>query len=370
MRYRRILLTSFYVLAATACLHADANTPVPAGKTHDLRNLIAQALNQNTDLAVQDQPLKIAFVQISDQTGIKIEIDPASVELLPYGPETRVSAKVKGIPLKEGLRQLISPIGMTFQVLEDKVLVRATPVLLRIGRQATWDELALIDELSKKPFAGVVDHLSIQFQVNTITNPHADLLAKAKNVGQGSAAEVLDIATRALGWTWYPWDRQIVVITREQQAMRLLDKRYTLNYRRQNIGQIILELTDLAGLTVKFDSGVLDKLPAETRESFSLVAENYSVRQALELICGTTGLEYHLKGETITIAAGAPLVGEEAAARSRNDPYVGRVKVPGKSGQYEFEFFLRESDLPPDLNLVRKDKIKQAVETMRKDLSP
>jgi hypothetical protein len=368
MKSNRMILAGVAILLAPISPHTGAQTP--ATKSQDLRNILTQALDQPTDLVVKDQTLEAAFSQISDQTGIRVEIAPAAVDLLPYGRDTRVSVTVKGYPLRQGLRQLITPIGMTFEILDDKVLVRATPVLTRIGRRATWEELTLIDQLSNKPFDSAMSSLSIQYQVATTNNPQAELLAKAKNAGRGSATEVLDIATRTLGWTWYPWDRQIVVLTLEQQAMRMLDKRYTFRYRQRNLGEILVELSNWAGLPIELAPGTLDKLPSQTRDSFSLVAENYSIRQALELICGNTGLEYRIKDGAISLAAGASLQGGQPSGFSQSDPYVGKIVIPGKNGGYNFEFFLRESDLPPDLNRLRKEKIKNAVDTMRKELAP
>ena len=43
--------------------------------------------------------------------------------------------------------------------------------------------------------------------------------------------------------------------------------------------------------------------------------------------------------------------------------------MPSRSGEYQFEFLLRESDLPPELNELRLEQIRRAVKAMESDLT-
>lgn len=366
---------SFLSALSVACV-AWLWAPLAMGQqpdpNRDMHLLLMQALDQPTDLTVEDMPIRQAFESISEQTGVRIEVDPAVLRLLPYGTDTRLTATVKGVTLQRGLKELLAPIGMVAEVDGTRVVAKATPFLKRLGRRATWDELELLDKMSRMTWPEAAGSIPMQFQVPVSGNPQEDLEAKAKNAGTGTAAEIMEIATNALGWTWYPWDRQIVIVSQEQLAIRLLEKKESFFYQRQPLGMILGDIISRADLDVAFESGVLKKLPPDTRDTFSVEAEQRSFKQMLELICGNTGLQYRIAGRTVRIMAGPSLVGADptgsTAAAASSDPYVGSISILDENGEFKIQFYLRESDLPPDVNDLRRKNIKKAVEIMRREL--
>ena len=135
---------------------------------------------------------------------------------------------------------------------------------------------------------------------------------------------------------------------------------------------ILGDIIGRADLDIMFEPGVLLKLPPDTRDTFTLEGEQLSLRRALELICGNTGLQYRIVGKGVQIMAGPSLVGADptgsAAAAASGDPYVGSISIKDETGEYKIQFYLRESDLPPDVNHLRRKNIKKAVEIIRKEL--
>jgi len=338
-----------------------------AGRTPAQRAAIAQALDKPIELSVENQPLPDVLRAISRRAGVPVHAAEDVLALLPYGAQTRVSATFKAVSLREGLRRLLGPIGMGFEVRGGRIELTASGPLLRIGRPATWQELATLERLAGEPWsAKLAEALPLQFQVPGEEDPKARLLAQAGRVGAGRADEVLEAACRALGWTWYPWEGRIVVLRQEDQAARALERRVSLRFEHRPLTEVLLALGARAGLVVRMQPGAIAALPRQTRESFSLLVDNTSIRQALELIAGVTGLRYAVEPGAIVI--GLP----QAATRPvyRRDPFVGKITIPSKSGRYQFDLLIRESDLPPEVNELRKRKVREAVEAMKRELGP
>jgi hypothetical protein len=117
------------------------------------------------------------------------------------------------------------------------------------------------------------------------------------------------------------------------------------------------------------EPGLLWSLPQETRDSVSLVAESVSLEQALELISGVTGLRYRVSEGDLILEGADSAEQRESRRGMGRDPLVGKVVVPSESGSYQFEFVVRESDLPPELNELRREKIREAVRAMEDELA-
>ena len=343
--------------------------------------LIIQALEQETRLDVSDVPIRQAIQQLADNTGIPIEIEPGTVDLLPYGSQTILSAKIEGRPLRESLTALLRPIGLTFRAEKRKVLIGPTRPLRRIVRRATWEELAALEMLHTRPWSReLFDSLRFQFQDARAGDFEANretLLRLAGAVGAGSAAEVLEHACDQYGWAWYPSAKHIAVLTKTKQVERQLETRVSLRYVQTSLGDALLDLAHRAGVLLQMDPGALSMLPPQTAERFSLSIDNATVRQALEVVAGQTGLGYFIEPDGIRLAThtlAAPTtdsgaVSADAALRAlKANPIVGQITVPNPDGS-SFAFFIRENDLPPEVSEMRKAKIRDAVNDIRRSLA-
>jgi len=129
---------------------------------------------------------------------------------------------------------------------------------------------------------------------------------------------------------------------------------------------------------VKIEPGAIASLPAQVAQAFSLTVENSSIRQAYEVIAGTTGLGFsidqegvrfsasHLVPEAVTAGSDASLSAAVEAMRASS--VVAMVTKKGENGEPDVTFFVRDSDLPSDLRELRKKKVEDIVDAVRKAL--
>ncbi|MHC4443838.1 MAG: hypothetical protein ACYTBZ_00905 [Planctomycetota bacterium] len=348
---------------------------------------IVQALDQPMDLKVSDMPIRELIQQLADKTGLPIHIEPGALNLMPYGSRTTLSATIESQPLKESLTALLLPIGLTFEVQPDRLLIKPTKHLARIVNRATWKELETLEMLYQLPWSEeLFNSLGFQFQ----DAPAADLETNretlrrlANAVGEGTAAEVLELACDQYGWAWYPSGEFISIVTKTRLVEHQLQKRVSLKYVHKTLSEALLDLVKRAGILLRMDPGVMASLPPQTAERFTLSIENASIRQALEIVSGETGLGYFIEPDGIRLttssfalpsasANGTNSSDADATARAtvaalRTNSIVGQITMPSEDGT-SFSFFVRENDLPPEVNEMRKAKIRNAVNLIRKSL--
>jgi hypothetical protein len=353
-------------------------TTAPSGSNLDVA--VEEALDEKTDLDVRDQNILAAFDDLTRQTGVRVLVDEGTLDRLPYGEQTKLTARIKGATLREGLKALLHPIGLVFEVRSGAVYVAASPPLQRIVGRASWDDLDLLRRLNETPWSDQLwNDLPVQFRdAGSDEKISKETLGKlARGIGAGSAAEVLEHACGQQGWTWYPAGKKTVVLSRASQIKRQLDRRVSLRFFRTPLSDVLLDLGREANVLIKIEPGVIASLPAQIAQSFSLMVENTSVRQGLEVIAGTTGLGFIIESDGIRITAN-PLASESTGAPgqvpagtpspAQTNPAVGMVTMRGENGAPDISFFVRESDIGPDLMAARKRKIEEAVNAIRKAL--
>ena len=344
----------------------------------ELRPVVEQALDQPIDVQFEDALLSEAFETVSRETGVTVSIDPRVVDLLPYGPATEIrKVELRNLSLREGLVQLLAPMGMTFQVTDRGVEVLPTPGLQRLGRRATWPELKTLEWLAAARFnedAGSLEALRRRVQFHVPQPDSWDLLSDAvKSVGAGPGTEVLEVAAGSLGWTWYPRGEQVVLLPLVDQMKRQLDVMISVRMSHRPLTEVLRHIGRQAGVVIRLGPGVADGLPIQTRKSFSLLADNVTAAEALEEIAGLTGLAYRIDADGVVLelsgGGSAPAAAAERGPGSRpRDPYVGKIAVPDPSGTFQIEFLVRESDLSPEVNALRKQLIGEADEVIERAL--
>jgi hypothetical protein len=308
-------------------------------------------------------------------------VAPGVTDLLPYGPATEVTAEIRNITLREGLTRLFAPLGLTFEVTQTGIEVFPTAALERIGRRATWPELKSLEWLSSVHFDQDPDAVSqlrgrVQFQVPD-PDPWPVLSAAIEKVGAGPGDTVLEIACHSLGWTWYPWGEQIAVVSLRQQMERQLQAVISVRKSHRMLSDVLRDVGRQAGLTIRLGPGAADALPVQTRQNFTLIADNVTAAEALEEIALATGLDYQvhddgvvltLPGAAASVAAATAAAAESTEPSRRRDPYVAKITLPVAAGGYQLEFVVRESDLSPEVNELRKKLLDEANEVMEEAL--
>src|SRR3954471_6816769 len=109
--------------------------------------LINKALDTQQKLEL-DTTLPQAMTQIGSMTGVRIEADPAVWDLLPWGEQTNITAKIENHTLREALSAITLKLGLEYALTDEAVELRPMPALRRLGRRSTVQELAALDLLN------------------------------------------------------------------------------------------------------------------------------------------------------------------------------------------------------------------------------
>jgi hypothetical protein len=282
--------------------------------------LINKELDTLQNLQI-DTTLPDAMQQIGTQTGVRLEADPSVWELLPWGEQTSIKANIKNRTLRQGLSAITQKLALEFSLGDESVQLRPMPALKRLGRRATVDELAVLDLMTANAInlpgdhpsfnqivAAVNDRLAALKSPFAVDNRVADTvndqkIAVAKNA---SIAEALEDAVQQADTAWYPWGKTIVIIGKEEQVRNQLTRTLSARYNNVDVGQVLLELFQRAGVDFTVEPGAYEKVPAKFR-GISLMLDNASVQQGMESIAGYTGLSFDIseKGVRVSYAGGA-----------------------------------------------------------------
>lgn len=370
--------------ASWVAAQAPGPSPNPAGqlkrpatrpaRPQEAENEVDIAINQVLDgpisFDLKNATLREAIDKVSQLTSIPIEIEKNTAGYLPYGTRTRLNATVENGRLGDSLTALLRPLGLRFDVEDGRLTIRPRPVLARICRRATWDELELIEKLeSTKWSAEFASGLKFQFQgmVGDDESNLRKLRELAAQVGgDGSAARVLEAVCEKYGWSWYPDGDKVVVLPRTAQVERQLNRYVTFEYDGWNLREVLLDLiARRAGVLLKLDPGVLAAIPPSTVQNFKFSLSNATIRQGLEFIAGETGLSYLIEQDGVRIVSYG-LVGTAtqpstevaaAAAALRSNPIIGQITLPGPAG-FNLSLFIREQDLSAETNQLRQERLR------------
>src|SRR5436305_13776241 len=103
-RIRKALLLVLSLHSAFIVLHSStASASVTSA-------LINKALDTQQKLEL-DTTLPQAMTQIGSMTGVRIEADPAVWDLLPWGEQTNITAKIENHTLRDALAAITQKLG-------------------------------------------------------------------------------------------------------------------------------------------------------------------------------------------------------------------------------------------------------------------
>ncbi len=350
------------------------------GSPQVTRGLIEQALDEPTRITLEDITLRDAIAVITEQTGVKIVMPLEVMGFVPHGPETVIEkVSIADMPLRQGLTDLFSPLGMMFVVQDGLVEIVPKGALLCLGRPATWAELDTLFELSAMQ-PGVDEQAlailrsRVQFQLR-VRDPWPILQAAIRDVGVGPGDQVLTVACANLGWAWCLSDRQLAIGSVENLIRRQLQQPVNLRMNNRPLIDILQALGGLIHTPVRLEPGALQMLPLNVQRSFSVNAFHQSAEQVLDQISAYTGLGYLINPEGVLFYAPGSAdppgpvarIDEQDAASFQADPYVGKLVVP-LSGGASVEWLIRRSELPDDLRSMREEALREAFEALRRQV--
>jgi hypothetical protein len=338
--------------------------------------LINEALDKQQPLQL-DGTLPQVIGAIAQKTDVRIEVAPGVYDLLPWGDQTTVKARIENQTLRDGLRAIARRLGLTLELRDEAVELKPLPALRRLGRRATVEELEVLDLLGrtnlelqndrptvKQLLAAVDSKLESAKSIFAIEDRTPDAVGSAavpvpRNATLLDALESIPQSTDA---TWYPWggaQRGTLVVRPKVDHVRdLLNKTITRRFAGVDVGQVLSELSSLSGVHFAIEPGAVQRIAGDSR-NIRLILDNAPISQALESIAGFTGLAWSVneKGVYVWNPSGA---GGAAGAR---EPSVGLIMLDNG-----MQVVIRESQIPPDLREYVKHKTAQHFEKMRKQM--
>ncbi|HEY0009683.1 MAG TPA: hypothetical protein VGB55_13225 [Tepidisphaeraceae bacterium] len=362
MRFKPALLTLLFLTAASQGQSTSA--------------LINESMDKIVDLNL-DATLPQAMKGIEDQTAVPIRVSRAVYDALPWGDQTKLTAKISNQTLRNSLTAITGKLGLYYTIGDEAVELQPMAALVRIGRRSTVEELNAIDTLSSTPFKAPEAVSNIHEAVRGINAQLAEAkvgLAVEDRVSETSGGfvraspsmkafkgqsllEVLEEIHRQTGGTWYPWGRSVVIVPKEDHVRMLLDRPITLRFAGVDVSQVLSELSRRSGVPFTVEPGAVQRILPESR-TIKLVLENVSTRQALESISGFTGLGYLASENGVYIwnPAASP------TAR-RADRVMAIIKLEDGT-----ELLLPESEVPADLKQFIEKRKQRAIEQMREQM--
>jgi hypothetical protein len=364
---RLLAVTAFLILSATAF-------------AQDSSALINKALDEQFNHTWEDKtPLPKVMSDISTQTGVRIKEDPLVWDLLPWGRDTTVMAKIENRTLREALDIITRKLGLKMVLREEFVEILPMPGLKRLAQRAGRDELIALDLLASKPLNLETDHPTVkrlleaidlkladeknsQFAIeNRIQNsvPQEKTIFVPRNATLMDALESLTKETAA---TWYPWGKNIIVVTKDESTRRLLSKPLTIfpdpTTQIIDLTQLYTDIAKQTGVTVEFQAGAIQSLPPESRALRGKIAgaplfENVPARQILEIVSAATGLQYAVQDDKVYVAS-------PNAAAQRDVP-IGFIQL-----DIGLQVLVPTSQVPPDLREYIRVKTERELNKMRK----
>ncbi len=363
--------STFLVCLFAFIVPTHAQSPLPVAATAADAE-VAMALDRKlASLTFSDTALSEALADIGNQVGVKISVDEASIELLPWGAQTRLSkVTVSDASLREILPQIFEQIGMTYVIRDGGVYVYATDPLKRMNRRATWDDLQLLQRCRETPFTPEnFGQFKVQYRISSKVDAANMLEHQLAKSGRGTVAEMLEVATGALGWVWLPNGDHLVIRTAQAQINNRLARRISARYTNQPLARVLLDLSERAETQFILEPGMMLRLPPNIVQNYSLLLHSTSIKQALELVCAETGLKYEVEREVVRIGISDALQEGGKQAAVRTSPYVGKIVVPSADGSYTMEFLLRAEELPADILESRDLMIEEIIQKIRRDHS-
>jgi hypothetical protein len=361
---RRLFLLSLLAVPTTLLVLPIAR-PVFAQSSSSA--LIAAELDKLIQLDIKNQPLPQAVKTIEDKSnGVRIDVAPQVYDLLPWGEQTTINAKIENKTLREALAAITRKLGLTFELKDEAVEIQPLPALRRLGRRATVDELSVLDYLSRTPYdgkpqvnvKGVLDAVDTKLESaksnfaveNRAGGADATNLTIPRNATMLEALEAIPTNTDA---TWYPWGKSLVVVQKVDQVRNQLTKTVTIRFNGVNVSQVLAELQAKAGVKFTIEPGAVARLAPE-QQNVRLVLENASIEQALENLAGFTGLAWSATNSGVYISN---LTSSGAASR---EPSVALLTLDNG-----LQVVVRESQVPADMREYIKHKTDQQLDKIR-----
>ncbi len=346
---------------------ALVGTAAPALGAQTMRDLVEAALDQKITerIEISERPIREALAELEKRTGLHFELHRMALEWMPYGEQTRISIIIQDMSARKALERIFAGLGLTLRVGEGLVVIEPAPVLDRLGRRLTIDEVELLQMLVGQPWSQIKrEQVAVELRLPPQDRPQETFEQAMREGPPVDALSQLEAVTQRLGWLWVPSGKTIVVYSRGEDVQQRLDRPLDVNYRRMPLDQLLVDLGKRIAITVHFEPGALERVAARDRH-VDLIQRGTTVRQILELISGNTGLWYEVVEDGVVIGS---LRGETGAAEASSQPasrVVAILRVPVGTDGTTIDFLIRADELPPEFKQLKDRKLPKIIELLK-----
>jgi hypothetical protein len=337
--------------------------------------LINEALDRPFKLDVKDVTVPAFIDKIKSDTGVPIRAEQAVWDLLPWGQQTTLTAKIENQTLRQTLDAITRSLGLTYVLQDEALELRPLPALKRLGKRATQTELQALDALSSTPLGLTTDRATVQQLLAAVDQKLVDtkspfaienragdalkpdqVVPVTRNATLADALDALGVSTPA---TWYPWGKSVVILTKSDQVQNLLQsKTVNISYNGVDLSQVLMELSQRAGVDFDIQPGSIQAVPPEFR-TVRLFFDNVTVKQALDSLAGFTGLSWTANDKGVYIWS-QTADGRAAGPVPARDPAVGLIQLDNG-----VQLILPQSQLPPDVREYLRHRADREIAKLR-----
>jgi hypothetical protein len=343
---------------------------VPTHGDDETSALINQQLDKQIKLTLDDL-LPQAVDKITEQTGVPVKADPSVWELLPWGRDTNIKAKIENQTLREALDAMTRKLGLKWEVRDNAVMIEPMRALRRLARRATIQELGCLDALMGLQFdqAGtftikqLLDAVDAKLAAGkfpyVVERPSADTVpmdAKVEIPRNCTLMHGLEKMATDTPVTWYPWSKSVVVLSKQDEIRRQLSHTISARYNGTDVGHVLSDLSQKAGVPFNIEAGAIAAIPPESRD-IRLVLDDYSIQSALENIGSITGLEFTIKDEGVYLW-------NQSTSPTHRDRALLMMPLAGTNTSV----LITESEVPADIRQYIQQKKLQYFDDIREKM--
>jgi hypothetical protein len=356
----------------------------------DSSALINEALDKPVDVQLKTT-LPSALQEIKNRTGVPIELAPGVLDLLPWGEQTHIDAKVSNQTLRQAVAAIARKLGLIYVLTPEAIELRPMPALQRLGRRATVDELGVLDLLASNPLQGAgaanpnppatgggqgrqtISQVlaAVDQRLIDLKSPFAVEYRAAGSSGvkdnqsisvprNATIAEALDAIAKETPLGWGPWGHSVLVKPKEAWVRDQLDRSISRRFVGADVGQVVSELAEAGGIELTIEPGAFQRLPQPARK-LDLVLENTSIREALDKVGGFTGLNWTANENGVYVWNPSSATG---AGGGSGDPVVAILPLSDRG----IEIMIRQSEVPDDLKQYIRHRKAKAIEQLKQQM--
>lgn len=334
----------------------------PAVAQGSMQDLVDAALNEPVTerIDIPTQPVMTALAALEDKTGLRFAIAEDALANLPAGDQTQISIVIADVTVREALQRVFNGLGLEMRVADGQIYVEPAPVMERLGRRLTLPEVEVLQRLAAGRYSG--EDYIVNFRVPE-TAPVRVHGKEAENAPGANAFQQLETYTRQYDARWVPAGGSIVIYGADEEIARRLEQPLDMTYRQIPLDQLLTDLARRVNVTFFFEPGSLQAISAAERQ-VTLVQHDLTVRQALELLAGNTGLAYEVRADGVHIRHTNGI----SASGSPRPAIVAMLHVPIGDDGTTIDFLIRENELPPEFAALKARKLPELIERLRAEL--